>query len=237
MKTIFSYALAVLLLSNGLFAQKLEIENKELKSSLNLLLRSRCHDDPLINGLFCCHKGRRGPRGPQGPQGAPGAQGAQGIQGAQGPQGLTGIQGPIFTTPSATFYDDATASEIGNVTIASGANVPFLASQPIPNGITFNSINNTISFSETGIYLVSYGFSVAESTATFQLFLNDSLTLSALTSTTPNILVKSTLLVQINNTSNLLNLKNIGAGTATLHVGSGTGLGAFITLNRIAPLP
>jgi len=186
--------------------------------------------------------GPRGPRGPRGPQGATGHKGAQGPQGIQGPQGVQGPEGPPFSTATASFYILAT-QEGPNVSVNALSNFPFQASFFPPQGITFDSTNNNFSFAQTGLYLVSYGASIGQSSAFISLFYDNNPTGgtqipgSQIYINNVDNLFGTTIIIPITSTSQRLSLVNSSLGTLSLHVGFGEAMGAYITITRVSDLP
>ena len=113
--------------------------------------------------------GPQGPVGPVGPTGATGAVGPIGPQGPVGPVGATGPQGPAGT-------NDALYASIGEVVVATGNQIPLTLDTETVDS-TMSVIDNEISFSETGIYLISYFSDGLVATGDFStsLYLNDTL--------------------------------------------------------------
>ena len=204
-------------------------------------------NDPLI---IQGPPGLQGPQGVPGPQGSPGPQGVQGPQGIQGPagpqgpQGLQGPEGPAFSMASGSFYilanDD---SPNKNVQILTSENFPFSQSFYSPQGMTYDPVNRNFSFSQTGLYLVSYGASIDESFAFIALYLNNDpdngvmVPGSQIYLNNRDILFGATVIVPIKDLSQKLSLVNSSSETLSLHVGYGEATGAYMTITRISDLP
>lgn len=194
--------------------------------------------------------GAQGLPGPQGPQGLPGPQGPQGLKGDLGPQGLRGLQGlpgPVgkpFSMASASFYilgNDESPNQ--NIQILPSENFPFSQSFYSPYGISYDTINKNFTFSQTGLYLVSFGASIDESFAFISLFLNNDpnngtmVPGSRVCVNNRDILFGTTVAIPISDLSQKLSLVNSSSGTVSLHVGYGEATGAYITITRISDLP
>lgn len=95
--------------------------------------------------------GATGPVGPQGPQGAVGPQGPIGLTGATGATGPVGPQGPQGPAGSS----DAIYASVGTAVVASGAIIPLTLTAVSP-ATTMTVVNNAVSITEAGTYLVSY---------------------------------------------------------------------------------
>ncbi len=162
-----------------------------------------------------------GPQGPQGEQGPIGATGPVGPVGPQGPIGLTGPQGPIgLTGPqgpvgpqgpeglSNAIYALATAG-----TVASGAQIPLVASIFTPNNTT-TIVDGTANLTP-GYYLVTYQITASSPNTSLSLNQNGT-TISTITSgTTTGDTLSKTLLVFASTSPTTLSLVNTGANTIT----------------------
>ncbi len=101
--------------------------------------------------------GSQGPQGVQGPQGERGQQGPVGPQGPRGPRGATGPyqikSAYIVSYPEAGAY-----YQVDGVKIASGARLPLKRIETnYGNLVSIN--NNTITFSEVGVYRITFSTS------------------------------------------------------------------------------
>jgi hypothetical protein len=185
------------------------------------------------------HAGCKAPeRGPPGPAGA---------QGIQGPIGPPGPPGPSFTMASASFYINV--DDESGPSIPAGANFPFMTSFFPPIGITYSNSSNTFSFSQTGLYLVSYGAAVSlnDGFACISLFYNNNPTGGSMVTGSkifinniPQVgnLYSSTIIVPISDLSQTLSLVNSGEDQITLQ--NPLGLltqGAYITITRVGDFP
>lgn len=119
-------------------------------------------------------RGPIGPQGPQGPVGPTGATGATGAVGPIGPQGPVGATGPVGPQgPAGT--NDALYASIGEVVVQSGAIIP-LTLDTATADTSISVTDNEVTFSEEGVYLISYyvGGSVPTNEFVTSLYLNDS---------------------------------------------------------------
>ncbi len=131
-------------------------------------------------------QGPAGPIGPQGPTGATGATGAIGPQGPVGPTGATGATGPIgpvgptgATGPvgpqGPAGLGDALYAGSGAQTVDAGAIIPIALISSTPD-TSISVLDNAVTLSEDGVYLVSYSSSGDVPTGDFvtSLYLNGS---------------------------------------------------------------
>jgi hypothetical protein len=127
--------------------------------------------------------GSQGAIGTMGHIGLTGSQGIQGAIGTMGPIGLTGSQGAIGTMGSigltgvvnfSEFYDVSTSS---NLTITSGASIPFTLNGPTNNIIIRNGGVSTSLFNLPNIGTYTVGFTIPLDTGKGQvaLYLNSSI--------------------------------------------------------------
>lgn len=110
----------------------------------------KCHD---------CTDPRPGPVGPPGPSGPPGSQGSTG---ANGPTGPTGPTGPSGCAPSFLY-----AFTTNNSTVSPGDTL-ILDQNPVTVGsaMTYNAGTGTVTFSQTGVYEVTYAMSIVDTSST-----------------------------------------------------------------------
>lgn len=191
----------------------------------------------------CCKRGRRGPTGPTGPIGP---------TGTTGMTGATGSQGSPFSSAAAS----RVIISLNYVCIPIGAleNFPFalpgdggvgtiLAEQ----GISYDSSTNSFVFSQTGFYLISYGFVLANSTsdALAALYLGGTKVIgSEIYNHEPRNMCDATVVIPISDISQQLSLVNTSLGTLDLMPnpypnvdGLSPPTVAFMTITRVADLP
>lgn len=150
------------------------------------------NENAILN--FTIPAGILGATGPTGPTGPTGERGIQGVPGVQGPAGPTGPTGPSLSTFGRK-YDNANDSLSLEASIAQ--NVPLGSTGPTNNVTT--STQNTLTITQSGVYLVEYFFSGSSS-------INTELTLEVKQNSVP---IGSTTIE-----------KNVTANTETDFVGS-----------------
>ncbi len=167
--------------------------------------------------------GPTGPTGPQGPVGATGPTGATGVTGATGPTGATGATGTNFNT-YGSFYTT------GPQTISSLASIA-LATTETSNNVTLS--NNNITFTDAGVYYISYGVGTSTTATTDKILLvlnSNQLTETGKQMSNTNGATGSIILnISAGDTLNL-----VTTATSTITVGSATEPAAFVNVNRIA---
>ena len=192
---------------------------------------------PRPREVYNINVGLRGPIGPQGPQGATGPQGPAGATGATGPQGpagATGPQGPVGATGAigpqgpagatgATGPQGPAGASDAIYAISTTATVP--ADTIIP--LAFNTespdstmivVDNTITATENGTYLISYFVDGSSGAGSFDV----SLYLNGATLPNENITIASgegaagkTILLDLS-AGDTISLYNLSAGDATI---------------------
>ena len=118
--------------------------------------------------------GAIGPQGPVGATGATGPQGPVGATGATGPQGPVGATGPIGPQGPAG-ASDAIYAISTTATIPADSIIPLTLNTESPES-TMTVVDNTITVTEDGTYLVSYFVDGSSTTGSFDisLYLNGS---------------------------------------------------------------
>lgn len=222
MKTIFSLALTLLLLSNTLSASASSQENHRTSKFDFLNSKTFLQQTRLIRPCFfkksCHRKCRVCPPGPPGPP------------------------GPAFSTSAASFALEF--SSLGAFVTLPGDNIPFNTTFFSPIGITYDVTNNNFSFSQSGIYLVSYGVSLNTTGEPIDRFVslfynNDPIGGTQIPGTqffinVDSNLIGTTIAIPIT-TSQKLSLVN--SGPDNIDFSPANSMVAYITITRIADLP